>query len=63
MKNSKISNRQKNKHKFYEQLGTIDRTHNGYANTPCHEAFTCKNCNHFVLPEGAATTHRNHCPK
>ena len=63
MKNSKISNRHKNKHKFYEQLGTIGRTHNGYVNTPCHEAFTCKNCNHFVLPEGAATSHRNHCPK
>jgi len=65
MKNSKITNRTKNKYKYDTQLSAIDRAHNvqGYRNAPCSETFVCKNCNHLVLPEGAATTHRNHCPK
>jgi len=47
------------------QLGHIDRGYTGpnYRHTPCHEAFTCKNCNYFIVPDGAATSHRNHCPQ
>ncbi|MCL2572704.1 MAG: RNHCP domain-containing protein [Defluviitaleaceae bacterium] len=47
------------------QLGSIDRAHSqtDYRYEPCNESFHCKNCNSFVLPEGAATSHRNHCPK
>ena len=65
MKNNKYSNRDKNKHKWDAQLASIDRGHSqpNYRNAPCTESFTCKNCNQFVLPEGAATSHRNHCPK
>jgi len=61
----KQSNRERNRQKMNTTLGNIDRTHSqpDYTNRPCNESFTCKNCNHFVLPEGAATSHRNHCPK
>jgi len=64
MKYTKYSTRDKNRSKMNAQLGSIDRTHSqpSYRNTPCNEAFTCKGCNQFVLPEGAATSHRNHCP-
>ena len=33
-----------------------------YKNNPCHEVFTCKNCGREVIPEGAGSEHRNHCP-
>lgn len=29
---------------------------------PCNEAFVCKNCGRPVVPEGAGSDHRNHCP-
>jgi len=29
---------------------------------PCIDPFTCKNCGREVVPEGAGTDHRNHCP-
>jgi len=65
MTNNKYTSRDKNRHKANTQLNSIDRAHKGqsYRNAPCHDIFTCKNCNHIVSPEGAATTHRNHCPK
>ncbi|MCL2378057.1 MAG: RNHCP domain-containing protein [Defluviitaleaceae bacterium] len=61
----KSSTREKNKRKFNNELSLIDRSHKAtnYRNEPCNESFTCKNCSEFVLPEGAATNHRNHCPK
>ena len=35
----------------------------GYYKThACSEVFTCKNCGRVVVPEGAGSTHRNHCP-
>ena len=35
----------------------------GYYKThPCNETFTCKNCGRLVVPEGAGSNHRNHCP-
>ena len=35
----------------------------GYYRThPCNETFTCKNCGRMVVPEGAGSAHRNHCP-
>ena len=35
----------------------------GYYQThPCDESFTCRNCGHPVVPAGAGSDHRNHCP-
>lgn len=35
----------------------------GYYKThSCNETFTCKNCGREVVPTGAGTSHRNHCP-
>ncbi len=33
-----------------------------YKNHACDETFICKVCGREVLPYGAGTTHRNHCP-
>ena len=43
-----------NKRKQYEK---------GYYKThACSESFTCKVCGRLVVPEGAGSDHRNHCP-
>ena len=35
----------------------------GYYKThACNEVFTCRNCGRIVVPEGAGSAHRNHCP-
>lgn len=34
-----------------------------YRHTACTESFTCKVCGTFVVPDGAGSQHRNHCPK
>lgn len=35
----------------------------GYYKThPCNDSFTCKVCGRPVVPEGAGSEHRNHCP-
>ncbi len=35
----------------------------GYYKThACEEVFTCKVCGREVIPEGAGSDHRNHCP-
>ena len=33
-----------------------------YKNHACNETFTCSFCGREVVPEGAASDHRNHCP-
>lgn len=33
-----------------------------YKNHACNEVFTCKVCGRLVVPEGAGSNHRNHCP-
>lgn len=33
-----------------------------YRTAPCQDSFTCKVCGRLVVPEGAGTRHRNHCP-
>lgn len=33
-----------------------------YKNHASHEVFTCKVCGREVVPEGAGSDHRNHCP-
>lgn len=33
-----------------------------YKNHPCKETFVCKNCGRTVVPDGAGSGHRNHCP-
>ena len=36
---------------------------NGYFKThPCGDSFTCKFCGRLVVPAGAGSSHRNHCP-
>ena len=34
-----------------------------YRHNPCPESFACQVCGVQVLPEGAGSQHRNHCPK
>jgi hypothetical protein len=33
-----------------------------YKHNPCNESFKCKVCNRDVVPSGAGSDHRNHCP-
>lgn len=33
-----------------------------YRRTACAESFACKVCGTFIVPEGAGSRHRNHCP-
>ena len=33
-----------------------------YRKHPCTDSFVCKNCGRTVVPEGASSDHRNHCP-
>ena len=43
-----------NKRKQYEK---------GYYKThACNETFVCKVCGRTVVPQGAGSDHRNHCP-
>ena len=43
-----------NKRKQYEK---------GYYKThPCDESFPCRNCGYPVVPAGAGSNHRHHCP-
>ena len=43
-----------NKRKQYEK---------GYYKAhPCNDSFTCKVCSRLVVPAGAGSAHRNHCP-
>lgn len=43
-----------NKRKLYEK---------GYYKThPCDEVFTCRVCARTIVPQGAGSAHRNHCP-
>ena len=43
-----------NKRKKYEK--------HYYKNHACTDPFTCKVCGRLVVPEGAGSGHRNHCP-
>ncbi|MCI9484093.1 MAG: RNHCP domain-containing protein [Clostridiaceae bacterium] len=43
-----------NKRKKYEK--------NYYKTHRCSDIFTCKVCGREVIPDGAGTGHRNHCP-
>lgn len=33
-----------------------------YKSHACNESFTCKVCGRLVVPNGAGSDHRNHCP-
>ena len=33
-----------------------------YRKHPCRESFTCRVCGREVVPDGAGSDHRNHCP-
>ena len=39
---------------------TFDKTY--YKTHPSDETFTCRQCGRPVIPEGAGSGHRNHCP-
>ncbi len=39
---------------------SLDKSY--YQTHSCSETFTCKVCGRVVVPEGAGTQHRNHCP-
>ena len=43
-----------NKRKQYQK--------NYYKTHPCTDSYTCKVCGRPVVPAGAGTDHRNHCP-
>lgn len=36
--------------------------HEDYRDHACLETFVCQNCGQTVVPEGAGSKHRNHCP-
>lgn len=38
------------------------REKNNYQKEACFENFVCKSCGSMVVPEGAGSSHRNHCP-
>lgn len=39
------------------------RFEKGYYQThACNDSFPCKVCGHMVVPTGAGSSHRNHCP-
>lgn len=33
-----------------------------YKKHPCNDTFVCKVCGKIVVPSGAGSEHRNHCP-
>lgn len=33
-----------------------------YRNHPCNDVFTCRVCGRTIVPKGAGSDHRNHCP-
>lgn len=39
-----------------------NRDRNNYQKQACFDSFTCKNCGSLVVPDGAGSDHRNHCP-
>jgi len=43
-------------------LKYLNRGRNYYENHACLESFICKNCGSMIVPEGAGSHHRNHCP-
>ncbi len=43
-----------NKRKIYEK--------DYYRDHPCTDTFVCRNCGRTVVPAGAGSDHRNHCP-
>lgn len=46
----------------YQEKRALQHEKGYYKNHPCEEEFVCKNCGRTVVPAGAASDHRNHCP-
>ena len=64
MKIRKESKRDKTRRKLSEGLMHIERSYKpDYQHKACMEPFTCRSCGICVVPEGAASQHRNHCPQ
>ena len=38
------------------------RDKNKYQKEACYENFVCKSCGSLIVPNGAGSDHRNHCP-
>ena len=57
--------RDKRKRKAQDELAFMDRACRkpDYRHVACAESFPCRVCRELVLPEGAGTQHRNHCPR
>lgn len=55
----------KERYRLYQKLaGTLpERPKADYRREACPESFTCKVCGELVVPEGAGSRHRNHCPR
>ena len=53
--------------KMADNAGSIGSTKGeprvDYRHSACIESFVCKVCGTFVVPDGAGSQHRNHCPK
>lgn len=48
---------------LYEQRKQEKSYKKGYYKShACNESFTCKVCGRLVVPNGAGSDHRNHCP-
>ena len=48
---------QKMKGTITENIVKVD-----YRRNACNESFICKSCGKLIVPDGAGTQHRNHCP-
>lgn len=46
--------------KAREQAKQVEKGY--YMDHACEETFICRNCGKEVVPEGAGSDHRNHCP-
>lgn len=46
-----------------DTMGTPPKMKADYRHNACLESFTCKVCGKLVVPDGAGSRHRNHCPE
>lgn len=58
-----IAKQQRNISKeVFKSPGEVAENKSDYRYNPCNEGFECINCKTTVFPEGAGSSHRNHCP-
>lgn len=68
----RTSSIRKERYRAYQNMAGIDQEAKArkcgspgvdYRHSSCAESFLCKVCGSLVVPEGAGSQHRNHCPK